>query len=109
VPIHVGSGTPGAGVFNALQQELGREGLAEEARVRGDHLFLDVLHRGDDDDRDGVDRRIAAPLGVGLLPIENLIGRVDTLVVSWDRKVTEQPVWAWPSGLRFARFFTPVR
>ena len=47
--------------------------------------------------------------GVGLLPVQNLVGRVDALVGSWDLAVSRQPIWTWPSGLRPSRFFTAVR
>jgi signal peptidase I len=47
--------------------------------------------------------------GVGLLPVANLVGRVDILVGSWDLAMTSQPVWTWPSGLRLSRFFTTVQ
>ena len=46
--------------------------------------------------------------GVGLLPIDNLVGRADVLVGSWDLAVSHQPLWRWPSGLRLARFFSAL-
>jgi signal peptidase I len=47
--------------------------------------------------------------GVGLLPIDDLIGRADAVVGSWDLGIRHQPVWTWLSGFRVARFFTAVR
>jgi signal peptidase I len=44
-----------------------------------------------------------------MLPAENLVGRVNALVGSWDLTVASQPIWSWPSGLRLSRFFTAVR
>ena len=46
--------------------------------------------------------------GVGMLPVDDLVGRVDALVGSWDLGVKDQPIWTWPSGLRLSRFFTAV-
>ena len=46
--------------------------------------------------------------GVGLLPTADLIGRVESIVGSFDLKTTNEPIWTWPSGLRFARFFSTV-
>jgi signal peptidase I len=43
------------------------------------------------------------------MPVGNLVGRVKTLVGSWDVGVKSQPVWTWPSGLRLSRFFAAVR
>lgn len=64
---------------------------------------------GDNRD-DSADSRVPVREGgVGLLPVQNLVGRVDALVGSWDLAVRQQPVWTWPSGLRPSRFFTAVR
>jgi len=54
------------------------------------------------DNRDNsADSRIAVDAGgVGLLPVGDLVGRVEALVGSWDLAVKRQPVWAWPSGFR---------
>jgi signal peptidase I len=46
--------------------------------------------------------------GVGLLPVDNLVGRVDAIAASWDMGVKSRPVWDWLSGVRLARFFTAV-
>jgi signal peptidase I len=43
-----------------------------------------------------------------LLPVDNLVGRVDGIVGSWDLGMKSRPVWTWPQGLRFARFFSAV-
>jgi signal peptidase I len=42
------------------------------------------------------------------LPVDNLIGRADTVVGSWDLGIRHQPMWTWLSGFRLARFFTSV-
>ena len=40
--------------------------------------------------------------GVGLLPIDNLVGRADAVVGSWDLGIRSQPMWTWLSGFRLA-------
>ncbi len=47
--------------------------------------------------------------GVGLLPVVDLVGRVDAVVGSWDLATRYKPVWEWPQGLRLSRFFTGVQ
>jgi signal peptidase I len=64
---------------------------------------------GDNRDNSSDSRVPVAMGGVGLLPVANLVGRVDILVGSWDLAMTSQPVWTWPSGLRLSRFFTTVQ
>jgi len=63
---------------------------------------------GDNRDNSADSRIAVANGGVGLLPVTDLIGRVESVVASWDLTMKDQPVWTWPSGLRFSRFFTAV-
>jgi signal peptidase I len=64
---------------------------------------------GDNRDNSADSRVAVRDGGVGLLPIDNLIGRADAVVGSWDMGVRSQPVWTWLAGLRMERFFTSVR
>ena len=57
-----------------------------------------------------VDGRIMVDGGAtNPLPFDQLFGRADAVVGSWDLGIRSQPVWTWLSGFRGARFFTAVR
>jgi signal peptidase I len=82
----------------------GRLDNTPEVVVPQDRLFV----MGDNRDNSADSRVPVREGGVGLLPMDNLVGRVDAIVGSWDLGIRNRPITSWLEGFRVSRFFTSV-
>jgi signal peptidase I len=94
------------GVSHAIfkLRDNGRLDNTPEVTVPPGRLFV----MGDNRDNSADSRVPVRDGGVGLLPIDDLVGRADAVVGSWDLGIRSKPVWTWLSGFRGSRFFTAV-
>jgi signal peptidase I len=94
------------GVSHAILKlrDNGRLDNTPELTVPAGRLFV----MGDNRDNSADSRVPLRDGGVGMLPIDDLIGRADAVVGSWDLGMRSQPVYTWWSGFRGSRFFTAV-
>jgi len=65
-----------------------------------------VFAMGDNRDN-SLDSRV--PGAVGVIPIENLVGRAEFIFFSVDGSARWWEVWGWPFAIRYSRLFTAVR
>jgi len=57
---------------------------------------------------DNRDNSSDSRLGLGYVPVENLVGRADRRFISLTAGAHLWEIWRWPWTLRFSRFFGPV-
>jgi signal peptidase I len=63
---------------------------------------------GDNRDNSADSRVPLSEGGVGMLPVDDLVGRADAVIGSWDLGMRNQPIRTWLSGFRVARFFSKI-
>lgn len=57
------------------------------------------------DNRDNsLDSRFPEEIGVGFVPAENLVGRAQIILLSWNRDVSIFKPWTWVTEARLSRF-----
>ena len=68
------------------------------------HLFM----MGDNRDN-SIDSRWPEADGVSFVPLENVVGKAELILVSWSREVELFKPWTWFTELRPSRFFKRLR
>ncbi|MFN3522873.1 MAG: signal peptidase I [Phenylobacterium sp.] len=62
------------------------------------------------DNRDNsLDSRVPSAVGVGYVPAENLVGKAEIILLSWDKDVSVFKPWTWFTDARPGRFFNLLK
>lgn len=62
------------------------------------------------DNRDNsLDSRVPTEIGVGMVPAENLVGKAQIILLSWDREASLFKPWTWFLEARPSRFFNILK
>ncbi len=72
--------------------------------VPAGHYFM----MGDNRDN-SADSRFSEATGVGYVPFENLVGKADIVLLSWDEKASLLKPWTWFIDARPSRFFNLLK
>lgn len=116
VGVSVDHDDPGRPVLQAWEQGAGmREHLtyAGEAGHQGDDTGVYIVPTGSlfvmGDNRDNsLDSRWPRDVGVGFLPVENIVGKAEIVLASWQPGSSVLKPWTW-LNLQLDRLLRPVR
>jgi len=62
------------------------------------------------DNRDNsLDSRVPAEIGVGFVPAENLVGKAQIVMLSWNKEASIFKPWTWVLDARPSRFFQVLK
>ena len=90
-----------------ITNDLGPDGEVDNTGVyivpQG-HYFM----MGDNRDN-SVDSRYPPEFGVGYVPEENLVGKAELILFSWNPEAELFKPWTWVTEVRPSRFFTPLK
>jgi signal peptidase I len=90
-----------------MTYDLGPDGEVDNTgvyTVPAGHYFM----MGDSRDN-SVDSRYPPDFGVGFVPAENLVGKAEMIVFSWNPEASLFQPWTWFTEVRPSRFFTPLK
>jgi len=87
--------------------DFGPDGEVDDTDVyvvpEGNYFFM-----GDNRDN-SLDSRVPAAVGVGFVPAENLVGKAQIILLSWDKDVSLFKPWTWVTDARPGRFFNLLK
>jgi signal peptidase I len=90
-----------------MTHDLGPDGEVDNTdvyEVPAGHFFM----MGDNRDN-SVDSRYPPEFGVGFVPAENLVGKAELILFSWNAEAALFKPWTWFTEVRPSRFFTRLQ